>query len=131
MSHIRSTNTKPEETLRKALFAKGFRYRKYVKNLPGKPDIVLKKYNAVIFVNGCFWHKHDACGRFHWPTSNVDYWTQKILSNVQRDQKNYSVLKEQGWNVIVVWECELRKKTLDKTLERISQQLFNAQNEPL
>ena len=80
MSHIRSTNSKPEEIVRKYLFSKGFRYRKNVKKLPGCPDIVLPKYQTVVFINGCFWHKHD-CPRFVWPSSNQDYWRPKILRN--------------------------------------------------
>ena len=107
MSHIRSKDTRPEEIVRKYLFAKGFRYRKNVKALPGCPDIVLPKYHTVIFVNGCFWHKHD-CPRFVWPTSNEEYWRKKILGNVERDKKVYSLLNDQGWNVVVVWECELK-----------------------
>lgn len=118
MSHIRSTNSKPEETVRKHLFAHGFRYRKNVKKLPGKPDIVLPKYKTVIFVNGCFWHKHD-CPRFVWPASNTDYWIPKIQRNVERDQKTYAELKALGWNVIVVWECELKKKVLSETIDHL------------
>ena len=115
MSHIRSTNSKPEEIVRKYLFSKGFRYRKNVKKLPGCPDIVLPKYKTVIFVNGCFWHKHD-CPRFVWPSSNQDYWRPKILGNVERDKKNAGQLRSQGWNVIVVWECELKKTVRDERL---------------
>lgn len=92
MSHIRSTNSKPETLVRKYLFSKGFRYRKNVKQLPGCPDIVLPKYKTVFFVNGCFWHKHD-CPRFVWPSSNTEYWRPKILGNVERDKKNYLELK--------------------------------------
>lgn len=87
MSHIRSVNTKPEEVVRKYLFSKGFRYRKNVRSLPGTPDIVLSKYRTVVFVNGCFWHKHE-CKRFVFPSSNTDYWIPKILRNVERDEKN-------------------------------------------
>lgn len=108
MSRIRSTNSKPEEIVRKYLFSKGFRYRKNVKELPGCPDIVLPKYCAVIFVNGCFWHKHD-CPRFVWPSSNQGYWVPKILQNVKRDRKNTKELQSMGWNVITVWECELKR----------------------
>ena len=118
MSHIRSKNSKPEELVRKYLFSKGFRYRKNVRDLPGCPDIVLPKYKTVVFVNGCFWHKHD-CPRFVWPSSNVDYWRSKILRNVERDQKNMELLRSMGWKVIVVWECELKKKVYDKTMKRI------------
>lgn len=115
MSRIRSTDNKPEEIVRKFLFSQGFRYRKNDKKLPGKPDIVLPKYRTVIFVNGCFWHKHD-CPRFVWPSSNQDYWRPKILGNVERDKKNAEQLRSQGWNVIVVWECELKKAVRDERL---------------
>lgn len=118
MSHIRSKNSKPEEKVRKGLFARGFRYRKNVKTLPGCPDIVLPKYKTVIFVNGCFWHMHD-CGRFVWPATNPDYWRPKILGNVDRDHRNISMLKEMGWKVIVVWECELKKKDLSSRLDML------------
>lgn len=116
MSHIRSTNSKPEELVRKYLFSKGFRYRKNVKSLPGCPDIVLPKYRTVIFVNGCFWHKHD-CPRFVWPSSNQDYWRPKILRNVERDLKNAEELRVLGWRVITVWECELKKTLRDDRLD--------------
>ena len=116
MSHIRSKNTKPEEMVRKYLFAKGFRYRKNVKTLPGRPDIVLPKYKTVILANGCFWHKHD-CPRFVWPSSNKEYWIPKIQKNVERDKRNYTKLRENGWNVIVIWECQLKKKLFDLTME--------------
>jgi DNA mismatch endonuclease (patch repair protein) len=115
MSHIRSKDTKPEITVRKYLFAKGFRYRKNVKELPGCPDIVLPKYRTVIFVNGCFWHKHD-CSRFVWPSSNTDYWRSKIEKNVERDKENKEQLNKNGWKVLVVWECQLKKTVAEKTL---------------
>lgn len=118
MSHIRSKNTKPEEIVRKYLFSKGLRYRKNVKKLPGCPDIVLKKYNAVIFVNGCFWHKHD-CGRFVWPSSNIEYWQRKIERNIERDQNNVKELKNIGWRVFIIWECELKKKIAPSNLEKL------------
>lgn len=115
MSHIRSTNSKPEETVRKYLFSKGLRYRKNVRRLPGCPDIVLPKYRTVIFVNGCFWHKHD-CGRFVWPSSNEEYWHQKISRNIERDAENQKLLMEQGWRVLVIWECQLKKKVVAENL---------------
>ena len=120
MSHIRSTNTKPEEKVRKYLFSKGFRYRKNVRKLPGCPDIVLPKYHTVIFVNGCFWHKHD-CPRFVWPSSNEDYWIPKITRNVERDLKNLQILREQGWRVVVVWECELKEKCFQGAMDKLVQ----------
>lgn len=115
MSHIRSINSRPEEIVRKYLFSQGLRYRKNVKKLPGCPDIVLPKYHTVIFVNGCFWHRHD-CSRFVWPSSNQDYWRPKILRNVERDQKNTEELKALGWNVITVWECELKRAVREENL---------------
>lgn len=115
MSHIRSTNSKPEETVRKYLFSKGLRYRKNVRSLPGCPDIVLPKYKTVIFVNGCFWHKHD-CGRFVWPSSNEDYWYKKITRNIERDIDNQRTLTEQGWRVLIIWECQLKKKVAEDNL---------------
>lgn len=118
MSHIRSKNTKPEEMVRKYLFSKGLRYRKNVRKLPGYPDIVLKKYKAVIFVNGCFWHKHD-CGRFVWPSSNVEYWSKKINRNVERDAQNIALLTEQGWRVLIIWECQLKKNVAEQNLEML------------
>ena len=118
MSRIRSTNSMPEEIVRKYLFSKGFRYRKNVKKLPGCPDIVLPKYKTVIFVNGCFWHKHD-CPRFVWPSSNQDYWIPKIQRNIERDRLNAAELQKKGWHIITVWECELKKKNRELRLERL------------
>lgn len=108
MSKILSKNTKSELTLRKALFAKGFRYRVNDKKLPGKPDIVLPKYKTVIFVHGCFWHKHEACKYAYTPKSNTEFWIDKITSNVERDKTNTEKLSVAGWKVIIVWECEVR-----------------------
>ena len=124
MSHIRSTNSKPEEIVRKYLFSKGFRYRKNVKKLPGCPDIVLPKDRTVVFVNGCFWHKHD-CPRFVWPSSNQEYWRPKILRNVERDQMNHQELESLGWKVIVVWECELNKIVRDSRLAELEAEIKN------
>ena len=118
MSNIRSKNTKPEEKVRKDLFSRGFRYRKNVRSLPGCPDIVLPKYHTVIFVNGCFWHKHD-CGRFVWPSSNQEYWVPKINRNVERDQINQAELRKMGWRVLVVWECSLKKKVFAETMDQL------------
>lgn len=122
MSRIRSKNTKPEEKVRKYLFSKGFRYRKNVKNLPGTPDIVLPRFKTVIFVNGCFWHKHD-CGCFVWPSSNEQYWKTKIQRNVERDAKNISILVNQGWKVIIVWECELKKEKASERLSKLCEEI--------
>lgn len=108
MSKIRSKNTKPELALRKALFARGFRFRVNDKRLPGKPDIVLPKYKTVIFVHGCFWHKHVACKYAYTPKTNTQFWIDKITSNVERDKINTEKLTSTGWNVLIVWECEVR-----------------------
>lgn len=124
MSHIRSTNTKPEEIVRKYLFSHGLRYRKNVRKLSGCPDIVLPKYKTVVFVNGCFWHMHD-CGRFVWPSSNKEYWSKKINRNVERDAENHLILSEQGWKVLVIWECQLKKKVADENLENLYNPLPN------
>lgn len=123
MSHIRSTNSKPEEMVRKYLFSKGYRYRKNVRTLPGCPDIVMRKYNTVIFVNGCFWHKHD-CSRFAWPSSNEDYWRPKILANVERDRRNTNALIDQGWKVITIWECELKKRVFEDSMKRVVDEIL-------
>ncbi len=128
MSHIRSTGTKPEEIVRKYLFKQGFRYRKNVRSLPGKPDIVLRKYRTVIFVNGCFWHMHD-CQRGHMPHSNQDYWEPKIKANVERDIRNRKTLEENGWQVIVIWECELKKRIADERLARLCEEIKNGISE--
>ena len=117
MSRIRSTNSKPEDIVRKYLFSKGLRYRKNVKTLPGKPDVVLKKYKTVIFVNGCFWHGHQGCKYFVMPKSNTEYWNKKITGNVERDKNVIVRLEELGWNVITVWECQLKKDKRENTLE--------------
>ena len=118
MSRIRSTNSKPEEIVRKYLFSQGFRYRKNDKRYPGKPDIVLPKYKTVIFVHGCFWHMHD-CGRLVWPSSNIEYWEKKIIGNINRDKEHAEKLQADGWKVLTVWECELNKKNRDQTLIRL------------
>ena len=125
MSRIRSKDTKPEEIVRKHLFSQGFRYRKNDSRYPGKPDIVLPKYKNVIFVNGCFWHKQEGCKYFVWPKSNVEFWQKKIHSNVARDEQNHLILEEQGWNVIVVWECQLKKNICESTLKWLAEQIKN------
>lgn len=127
MSHIRSVNSRPEELVRKYLFSRGFRYRKNVRSLPGCPDIVLTKYRTVVFVNGCFWHKHD-CPRFVWPSSNEEYWHSKIQRNVERDKKSIAELQALGWNVIIVWECELKKTKKDMRLALLVTEILQNQS---
>jgi DNA mismatch endonuclease (patch repair protein) len=110
MSKIRSKDTKPELALRKALFARGFRYRANDIKLPGKPDIVLRKYKTVIFLHGCFWHSHEGCKYASIPKTNTKFWVDKITSNAERDKANAEKLAALGWNVLTVWECEIRHK---------------------
>ena len=109
MRAIRSNDTAPELMVRKLLFAEGFRYRLHVKSLPGKPDIVLPKWKAVIFVNGCFWHVHQNCKRAVRPKSNTAYWEEKLVRNQERDRNEYDLLKKAGWRVLIIWECACRK----------------------
>ena len=123
MAHIPSKDTKPEEKVRKYLFSQGLRYRKNVKGLPGKPDIVLSKYHTVIFVNGCFWHAHKGCKWFVKPKSREDFWNSKFKYNSERDAKNYQALEELGWRVIVVWECEIRHSDISVTLPKLVKQI--------
>jgi DNA mismatch endonuclease (patch repair protein) len=111
MSRISGKETKPEIMVRKFLFANGFRFRKNVKVLPGKPDIVLPKYKTVIFVHGCFWHGH-TCKRGTLPTSNTEFWQNKINGNIERDKRNVLELEKQGWEVIVIWQCEINNAEL-------------------
>lgn len=124
MSRIHSKNTKPEELVRKFLFSQGFRYRKNDAKLPGKPDIVLPKYKAVIFVNGCFWHGHEGCRYFVWPKNNAEFWKEKITGNIQRDKHNHQILANQGWRVIEIWECQLMKSVVDNTLQNLVLQII-------
>lgn len=124
MSKIKGKDTKPEVVVRKYLFSKGFRYRKNVRKMAGCPDIVLPKYKTCIFVNGCFWHKHEDCKYFVWPKSNAEFWRNKIENNIARDNRNYEKLEEEGWHVIVVWECEI-KKCFERTMDRIIEELEN------
>ena len=117
MSMIKSAGTKPEEMVRKYLFSRGLRYRKNVRSLPGKPDIVLRKYKTVVFVNGCFWHGHSNCKYFVMPKSNVEFWQEKISRTIMRDNEAYVKLADLGWNILTIWECQLKKNYREKSLE--------------
>ena len=119
MSNIPSKNTKPEETVRKYLFAHGLRYRKNVSKLPGKPDIVLPKYKIVVFVNGCFWHGHEGCKYFVPPKTNTEFWYAKFKYNQERDERNYQKLRDLGWRILIVWECEIRHGDPQIALEKL------------
>jgi DNA mismatch endonuclease (patch repair protein) len=129
MSKIRSKNTKPELVLRKALFARGFRYRVNDTKLPGKPDIVFPKYKTVIFVHGCFWHGHDIeCTDSHIPKSNSNYWAEKIRQNKERDKNNTIKILSMGWKVLTIWDCEIQQKC---NIESIIQRITNLLHEPI
>ena len=110
MSRIRNKDTKPEMLVRKFLFANGFRYRLNDKKLSGKPDIVLPKYKTVIFVNGCFWHGHDNCKYFKLPATRTEWWNAKIEGNIKNDIIKHTLLRDAGYKVIVIWECEVKNK---------------------
>ncbi len=119
MSKIRGRDTKPELLVRKYLFSRGYRYRLNSPRLPGKPDIVLRKYRTAIFVNGCFWHGHEGCRYFVLPKSNAEFWRGKIERNRERDRTELRLLAEMGWHTIVVWECQLRPAVRRQTLESL------------
>lgn len=138
MSRIRSKDTTPEKRVRQWLWQHGYRYRLNVKGVPGKPDIVMRKYRTAIFVNGCFWHGHNVelvvsseqlvvkssnCCKI--PKTNREFWVMKIQRNQERDQKNYEILSENGWQVIVLWECQLKPKKLEQTMLRVEIQLHD------
>lgn len=119
MATIRKVNTKPEIIVRKFLFKEGLRFRIHVKGLPGNPDIVLKKYNTVVFINGCFWHCHKGCKHHTIPRSRPEYWIPKLQGNVARDKQNRATLAALGWRTITVWECELAPKVRVSRLEAL------------
>ena len=116
MSRIKNKNTKPEILVRQFLFANGFRYKLNDKKLPGKPDIVLPKYKTAIFVNGCFWHGHENCKYFRLPVTRMYWWKEKIERNKENDLKKQTILKDYGFKVIVIWECEIKNKSIYTTL---------------
>lgn len=117
MSRIKSKETKPEKIVRKFLFAKGLRYRKNDKRFPGHPDIVLPKYKTIVFVHGCFWHLHENCKFARLPKTNTSFWKNKLMKNKYRDIKEQAELKNMGWKIIVVWECDLKKDKRRQTLD--------------
>ena len=126
MSRIKGKNTKPEFLLRSLLHREGFRFRLHDKRLPGKPDIVLPKYRTVIFVNGCFWHRHDDCRFAYTPKSRQVFWLNKFEETAERDRKKQELLTDMGWHVVVVWECELKKDSTSLVSDISSKLLENA-----
>lgn len=123
MSRIKGKDTKPEMLVRKFLHANGFRYRLHVKDLPGKPDIVLPKYKTVIFVHGCFWHGHEGCKYSALPQTRTEWWQRKIDSNILNDNKAAEALTKAGWKIITVWTCDLKPKNIDQSLSELLGQL--------
>lgn len=111
MANVRGKNTRPERTVRSWLHRQGYRFRLHRKDLPGKPDIVLPKYHAVIFVHGCFWHRHQGCRKASTPTTNASMWAEKFRQNMDRDQRKQQELEQLGWRVIVLWQCEIMDGT--------------------
>lgn len=126
MSRIKGRDTKPEMLVRKFLFTHGFRYRLNVKDLPGKPDIVLPKYKTVIFINGCFWHGHKGCRYFVLPKTNTEFWLNKIKNTQKRDQIAEVKLNVQGWRVVKIWECELLSQNIKSTLSRLIEKIVSS-----
>ncbi|MFP4461843.1 MAG: very short patch repair endonuclease [Thermotogota bacterium] len=123
MSKITGKETKPEILVRKYLFAQGFRFRKNVKDLPGRPDIVLPKYQTAIFVHGCFWHGHKDCSKAALPSTNTKFWKEKISKTVERDKNKTIELEEAGWQVLTVWQCELQTKVREQNLKNLKNQI--------
>ncbi len=111
MSSVKQRHTKPEITVRKLLHRLGYRFRLHSKKLPGTPDIVLPKYKSVIFVHGCFWHQHEGCRKARRPTSNVEFWNEKLDKNIKRDKRKESELKDLGWKVLTIWDCEIKDES--------------------
>lgn len=121
MASIKSKDTKPEKVVRSLLHAAGFRYRLHRKDLPGSPDIVLPKYKAVVFVHGCFWHRHEGCKYASEPKTNIEFWSEKFKKNCERDSRVQLALKNAGWHVVIVWACEVKDKEL--LLKRLNQEI--------
>jgi DNA mismatch endonuclease (patch repair protein) len=119
MSRIKGKDTKPEMLVRRYLHAHGYRYRLHVKDMPGKPDIVLPRYKTVIFIHGCFWHGHEGCKYYVVPKTRTDWWLNKINTNIANDTKAVTALQQAGWKIITLWECELKPAKLEQTLSNL------------
>ena len=128
MSRIKGKDTAPEMLVRRYLHSLGYRYTLHNKKLPGKPDIVLPKYKTVIFVNGCFWHGHENCKYYVVPKTRTDWWQNKIEGNKKNDEKTQKILKKEGWKIINIWGCDLKKLKLEKTLKKLSIKLETQKN---
>ncbi|ACU60044.1 very short patch repair endonuclease [Chitinophaga pinensis] len=123
MSQIKGKNTKPEILVRKFLFAQGYRYRLHNKKLPGTPDLVLPKYKTVIFIHGCFWHRHEGCRYFVIPKTRTEWWLNKINGNVRKDIESINLLKSMGWRILILWECDLKPDKKEHRLELLLKEL--------
>ena len=123
MASVHTANTKPEVLLRQKLWHFGFRYRVNTKDLPGSPDIVLPKYRTAIFVHGCFWHGHNGCKKYTVPKTNTEFWVAKVARNQERDQEVWRKLEAKGWSVIIVWECQLKKGSIDETVQWVTEEI--------
>lgn len=128
MRNIRGKDTKPELLLRRALHARGFRYRLHHKKLPGSPDLVFPRHRAAVFVHGCFWHRHPGCPKASTPATREDFWQKKFAENTARDRRNIDQLQLAGWRVLVVWECELARHALVPTVQHVSDWLMKHPN---
>ncbi len=126
MSRVRSKDTKPEIFVRSLLHSDGYRFRLHKAGLPGKPDLVLAKYRTVVFVHGCFWHRHSGCSDATTPKTRTEFWTKKFEDNVSRDKRNAAALRNLGWDVVVVWECEL--KNTERLLKRLRKEITKSSN---
>jgi DNA mismatch endonuclease, patch repair protein len=126
MTNVHSSETKPEIIVRKFIFSRGFRFRKNVKRLPGKPDIVLSKFKTAIFIHGCFWHGHKGCKYAKLPATRSDFWKTKIDGNIIRDKQQITALKKLGWKVIIVWQCQISSLAkLEHRLRKLVDQIEN------
>lgn len=129
MSRIGARNTRPELIVRRGLHAASFRFRIHRKDLPGSPDVVLPKHRAVIFVHGCFWHRHEGCSNFRLPKTNTEFWKEKIGRNVERDSATAAELRNAGWRVLVVWECATRRTPVDDLVPEIAKWIVGNEND--
>ena len=127
MSRIKGRDTKPEIAIRKALHRRGFRFRKNVRELPGSPDIVLPKWRTVLFVHGCYWHRHPGCAKATMPSTNVEFWSTKFKGNIDRDRRNVESLLSNGWRVGIIWECVIGKSPDDVLLDSVSRFVQNSE----
>ncbi len=124
MSRIRGKDTEIEVKVRRYLFSQGFRFRKNVSKMPGKPDIVLPKYRTVVFIHGCYWHRHEGCKNCTTPTTNREFWLKKFEENMERDLRCKQILEAEGWNVLVLWECEI-KGDFDRLMRKLTTELLH------